>query len=934
LSRLYLFNAAGGKFDYRLPCPREQAHAQWAFPLQTHRYSGAVADETRPNPDVLLAALQKEDAKQTRGKLKVFFGMAPGVGKTYAMLEAARRELAAGRDVVIGYVETHGRKETDALAEGLPVIPRLRTTYRGVDLTEMDLDAVITRKPQLALVDEFAHTNAPGSRHPKRYQDVLELLDAGIDVFTTLNVQHIESCAEAVRQITSTTIRETVPDTALDNAEFELVDLPPEELRARLAAGKVYVPEAARAAQQNFFRAGNLSALRELALRFAAEHVGQDVLAYRQAHGVVDPWKSGQRLLVAVSASPTSASLVRWARRLAGDLRAPWLAASVELPRPLNHDEQARLAQHLALARQLGAQVLSTTDDDVARGLLRIAREQNVTQIVVGKPAGLRALSPFQSGSLLNRLIRESGNIDIHAVRAEGETRLLRRPAIPRLDAATARGCGLAVAVVAATTGLNAVLQYWIGNQALALLYLLSVVVLAMFVGRGPTMFAATLTALTWDFFFTVPHYSFRIMNANDAIMFLTYFAVALAMGHLAARLRAQQEAERRREQRATALYMLTRELAQASDVADLLAIIIREVSKTARADVALSLYEEGQENGLTPYFASTWPLPEKEQSVASWAFSHRQPAGHGTDTLPSADGLHLPLMAGDRAVGVLSIRFHDDIPLAADQRDLLDAFVRQIALVLDRQRLRDAEQQANLMAESERLSRTLLNSISHEIRTPIAAIAGAASNLSERSDAAKNPFEKAMLAEIQEATGRLNRLVGNLLNITRVESGHVKVHFDWCDLEDLIQVTLKEIDKDLVGHQVTVDVARNLPLVRVDFVLMQQVLTNLLLNTAVHTPPGTTIQISAMTQGETLVLSVADSGPGLPPEALSMIFEKFYRAPSAPAGGTGLGLAIVKGFIEAQGGRVEAQNRATGGALFTIRLPLAKPPVAVEANA
>ena len=347
-----------------------------------------MPDLERPNPDTLLAALQKEEAKKKRGTLKVFFGMSPGVGKTYAMLEAARRELTAGRDLVIGYVETHGRKETEALAEGLPVIPRLSIEYRGVTLTEMDLDTVLARHPQLVLVDEFAHTNVPGSRHPKRYQDVLELIEAGIDVYTTLNVQHVESRAEAVRQITGVTIRETVPDTALDAAEFELVDLPPEELRTRLAAGKVYIPESARAAQEHFFKPGNLSALRELALRFAAEHVGQDVLAYRQAQGIGDPWKSGQRLLVALSPSPTSAALVRWARRLASELQAPLLAVYVELPRALNADEQERLNRHLALARELGAQVIHTTDSDVARGLLRVARDQNVTQLVVGKPAG------------------------------------------------------------------------------------------------------------------------------------------------------------------------------------------------------------------------------------------------------------------------------------------------------------------------------------------------------------------------------------------------------------------------------------------------------------------------------------------------------------------------------------------------------------------
>ena len=892
-----------------------------------------MADQERPNPDVLLAALQKEDAKAKRGKLKVFFGMAPGVGKTFAMLEAARRELAAGRDVIIGYVETHGRKETDALTVGLPIVPRRTAEYRGVTMTEMDLDAVLLRHPQLVLVDEFAHTNEPGSRHPKRYQDVLELLESGIDVFTTLNVQHVESRAEAVRQITNVSIRETLPDSALDGAEFELVDLPPEELRARLAAGKVYVPEAARAAQDNFFRPGNLSALRELALRFAAEHVGQDVLAYRQAHGVGDPWKSGQRLLVAVSASPSSASLVRWTRRLAGELQAPWLAVYVELPKPLNEDEQARLGRHLAVARELGAEIVSTADADIVRGLLRVAREQNVTQLVVGKPIGWRALDLLRGGSLLNRLIRESGHIDVHAVRAEGEAPLLRRPARPRISAAVLQSYGAALGVVAGVTGINAILQRWLGNQPVALIYLLSVVILAMFVGRGPTLAAATLSALLWDFFFTEPRFSLRIINAGDWMMFLTYFIVAIAMGNLAARLRAQQEAERRREQRATAMYLLTRELAQATDFADLLAIIIREVGRSFRADVALLLPEESQSEALTPYFASTWSLSEKEQSVADWTLRHRQPAGSATDTLPSAEGLHLPLTAGDHAVGVLSLHFKDRAALATEQRDLLDSFVRQIALVLDRQRLRDAEQQAKLVSESERLSKTLLNSVSHEIRTPIAAIGNAAANLCETPRGALNSFQRQMVDEIQEAAERLNRLVGNLLNMTRLESGHVKAKLDWCDVADLIQATLKEIERDMGSHKVSIGTAPDLPLVRMDFVLMQQVLINLLLNVAAHTPTGTPVKIEAKIDAGLLALSVSDSGSGLPPETLPFIFDKFYRAPSAPAGGTGLGLAIVKGFVEAQGGKVQAENQPGGGARFTVRMPLSKPPPVTEAK-
>lgn len=893
-------------------------------------YTQPMTDQERPNPDVLLAALQKEDAKANRGKLKVFFGMAPGVGKTYAMLEAARRELTAGRDVVVGYVETHGRKETDALTAGLPIVPRYTIDYRGVAMTEMNLDVLLARRPQLALVDEFAHTNAPGSRHPKRYQDVFELLDVGIDVFTTLNVQHVESRAEVVRQITGISIRETLPDSVLDGAEFELVDLPPEELRARLAAGKVYVPEAARAAQENFFRPGNLSALRELALRFAAEHVGQDVLAYRQAHGVADPWKSGQRLLVAVSASPTSASLVRWTRRLAGELHAPWVAVYVELPQPLNEDEQARLARHLALARELGAEIITTTDADVAHGLLRVAREQNVTQLVAGKPVGWRALDLLFGGSLLNRLIRQSGHIDVHAVRAEGEAPLLRRPARPHFDSTVAQSYGAALAVVAAVTGLNGLLQRWLGNQPVALIYLLSVVTLAMFAGRGPTLAAATLTALLWDFFFTEPRYSFRILNAADAMMFLTYFVVALAMGHLAARLRAQQDAERRREQRATAMYLLTRELAQATDFADLLAIIIREVGRAFRAEVALLLNEESEE-ALTPYFASTWGLCEKEQSVADWAFRRRQPAGAGTDTLPSAEGLHLPLLAGDHTVGVMSLHFKDQAALATEQRDLLDSFVRQIALVLDRQRLRDAEQQAKLISESERLSKTLLNSVSHEIRTPIAAIGNAAGNLYEPQRGSLNEFQRTMVDEIKEAANRLNRLVGNLLNMTRLESGHVKPKLDWCDVQDLLQATLKDIERDMAGHPVSIHPAPDLPLVRMDFVLTQQALTNLLLNVVAHTPAGTPVTLEATVLSQSLLLTVTDKGPGLPPETLPFIFDKFYRAPSAPAGGTGLGLAIVKGFIEAQGGRVQASNQPGAGARFAIRMPVTKPPPVAE---
>lgn len=886
--------------------------------------------EGRPNPDALLAAIQSEALRQQRGRLKVFLGMCAGVGKTYAMLEAGQRELKAGRDVVIGYVETHGRKETDALTAGLPTLPRARFEYRGVQLTDFDLDATLARRPQLVLVDEFAHTNAPGARHPKRCQDVLELLAAGIDVFTTLNVQHLESRAEVVRQITGIAIYETVPDTVLAGAELELVDLPPDELRARLAAGKVYLAERAATAQDNFFRAGNLSALRELALRFAAEQVGQDVRDYRQAHGIADPWKSGQRLLVAVSASPTSASLIRWARRLAGELRAPWLAVYVEQPRAVGEPENRRLAEHLALARELGAEVVTTSDPDVVAALLRVARERNATQIVVGKPAGWRVLELFRGGSFLNRLIRESGNVDVLAVRAETAGAPGRPGRPPRLAQSDLRSYGIALGVSAVATVLNAVLQRWIGYQSVALVFLLSVVLLGMFVGRGPTLAAATVTALLWNFVFTEPRFTFRIDNAEDTMLFATYFVVALAMGHLAARLRAQQIAERAREQRATALYLLTRDLAESGDLAQLLGVVVRHVGEAFRADVALSLPDETGPAPLTPYFASTWTLPEKELSVAVWALQHQQPAGRGTDTLASAEGVHLPLMAGDRVPGVLSLRFPNAATVPPAQRELLDAFARQIALVLDRQQLRDAEARATLVAESERLGKTLLNSVSHELRTPLAAIASAASGLREAG--ALNPAQRTLAGEVDEATARLNRLVRNLLDLSRLEAGHLHPRLDWHDLHDVVRLACESLSRGLADRAVTVDIAFGHEPVKLDAALTEQILVNLLGNAAAHTPPGTPIVVSARLEPDWLVPDVADRGPGLPPGLATRLFDRFQRGPDAAPGGTGLGLSLVKGFAEAQGGRVEAANRPDGGARFTVRLPRVKlPPVPEE---
>jgi len=890
-----------------------------------------MIEETERNPDLLLAAIQKSESRANRGQLKVFLGMSAGVGKTYAMLEAAHRAQQEGRQVVIAYVETHGRKETDELAQGLVSVPRRPVEYRGVTLHEMDIDAVLARRPQLALVDELAHSNAPGSRHAKRYQDVVEILDAGIDVYTTLNVQHVESRTDTVRQISGATVNETVPDSILDGAEIEVVDLPPDELLKRLDEGKVYLPDRAEAAMMNFFRIGNLNSLREMALRLAAEHVGQDVRAYMQAMQIAGPWKSGHRLLVAVSPSPYSMNMVRWTRRLADSLDCPWLAVHVERLEPPSEDEQARLNQNLSQARELGAEVITTADTDVARALLRVARQHNVTQIVIGKPGQRGLFDRFQGGRLLRRLIAESGDIDVNVVRADKAD----SPPEPRRFSPTLEPqfCqyGLAVAAVAVGTAMNAALDAFVGYYALALLYLLTVVALALFVGRGPVLLSATLSALLWNFYFLPPRRTFHITNVQDALMFGMYFVVALVLGQLTARIRAQERAERRREKRSTALYLLTRDLVDAGTVDEMSQRLVAQVTRGFDCDAALLLREADGNLARAAHPASSFILSEKEQSVAAWAFRSGKTAGRFTSNLPLSEAMHLPLVTKQGSVGVLCVRFTHDWQPTLEHRDLLDAFARQTALVLDRLRLSAEAEQARLVAESERLSKSLLNSVSHELRTPIAALTTAASALNAIESGTQPALARTLAEEIQTGTARLNRLVANLLDMTRLESGRVKPHLEWCDIKDLVNNAVRKSCREMAQHEVTVSLPAKLPLLLLDPGLMEQVLLNLLVNASNYTPVGTQVQIGVQTVPGELIITVADRGPGLPPESIPLLFDKFYRGPGAPAGGTGLGLSIVKGFIEAQGGRAEAANRDGGGAIFTLYFPIIEPPPAKD---
>jgi two-component system, OmpR family, sensor histidine kinase KdpD len=875
------------------------------------------ASPQRPDPDAILAKLRLDESRSKRGQLKVFFGMCPGVGKTYAMLRAARKEQSDGVDVLVGIVETHGRIETEALLNQLTVLPRKEMAYQGIVLKEMDLEAILQRRPSLAVVDELAHTNNPGSRHAKRWQDVVELLDAGIDVFTTINVQHIESRADAVRQITGATVHETVPDSVLDLAdEIELIDLTPESLRERLKEGNVYIGERAATAAEMFFREANLIALRELALRYTAECVDRQA---REMHAVTARrivWRSGERLLVAIGASPFSTQLIRWTRRMSAALGAPWVAVYVESSQPPSPENQRLLDRNLALARELGAEVVTTHDEDVASALVRVALERNATQIVVGKSRGTRWLELLRGGSLADRLVHIGGNIDIYVVPADPVSQ--RKAILAWPTTSSVREYIIALGIIFAITALGLFLptDYYL---SIGLVYLLAVILLSLWVGRWPILAAGVLSALTWDYLFIPPRFTLYISKTEDYILFGTYFVVALVSGQFTARIRAQSRNERLREEHATALLQLTRALAGSKTLDEAVFAALRQVDELFGAQTALEFVGETGEDPAA-HFAGSYVLDEKERSVAEWTFHNRRNAGRFTDTLPTCAGYYVPLLREDKAVGVLGIKVPVEKTLTLAQRDLLEAFARQLALIIEREHLRAASERERILVESDKLHRTLLESVSHELRTPLAVISSVTENL-PNADAT---LRGNLIAEQRTALHRLNRLVGSLLDQIRLEGGVLKPFFDWCDATDLVRAAVENTRDALTGHPLEIVIQENMPSVRSDFALTEQALANLLLNAAHHTPIGTpvSIKVGIENDGKSVFLTVADRGPGFPIGFREQLFKKFTRGPNAPTGGLGLGLSIVRGFITAQGGDVILDDNPGGGARITLHLP------------
>jgi two-component system sensor histidine kinase KdpD len=881
-----------------------------------------MSDE-RPDPDALLRRLAVEE--RTRGRLKVFFGASPGVGKTYAMLEQARAQKAEGRDVVIGWVETHGRAETAALAEGFERIAPREVEYRGVRLQEFDLDKALARKPALLLLDELAHTNAPESRHAKRWQDAEELLDAGIEVYTTLNVQHVESLNDLVNSVTGIAVRETVPDRVLDAAaEIEFVDLPPEELLKRLAEGKVYVPDRAAEAVRSFFRRGNLLALRELALRRTAEHVDADVQHYRRDHEIGATWPVAERILVCVRPNPESDRLVRAARRMAAGMKAEWIVSYVESPAQpaLSAAERQALAHTIKLAEELGAETVSLSGNSVAEALLAFARERNVSRIVVGRPAHSRWLDRLK-GSLLDDIVRGSGGIEVHVVAGDPtkSPALADAPKAPGAPESLAYAWSAAVVVV--STLVCAAMYERFDKSNLIMVYLLGVAVVATFYGRGASALAAVLSVAAFDFFFVPPHLTFAVTDTQYLITFAVMLVVSLLISTLAARVRAQAEASRLREERTRVLYAVSRDLAGARTVEEVAQAASRHVEAIFQGPATVLL--PGKDAHLVASDGGP-PADAREAAVAQWAFDHRQLAGLGSDTLPGASMAWVPLRGSQGALGVLGVRPADPLlPLGREQLDLLDTLARQVASGLERVRLASEAEEARLAAETERLRSALLSSVSHDLRTPLATITGAASTLLQPG-ALGPEAERELKEAIYEEGDRLNRLVTNLLDMTRLESGSFQLAKDWESLEELVGTALGRLERELAGRKVSVQLPADLPLVSVDGLLIEQVFVNLLDNSAKYTPTGSPITIAATVGGGEVTVEVADEGPGIPPGAEEQVFEKFYRGGAGPRG-SGLGLPICRAIVTAHGGRIWAENRSPRGVAFRVTLPLAEGP-------
>jgi two-component system sensor histidine kinase KdpD len=877
-------------------------------------------DHTSPSPDALLKAPEKEG----RGKLKIFLGAAPGVGKTYEMLSAARRRKAEGIDVVAGLVETHGRADTEAQMIGLEVVPRHKVEYKGRALDEMDIDAILKRRPGLVLVDELAHTNVEGSRHPKRYMDVEELLAAGIDVYSTLNVQHIESLNDVVARITRIRVRETVPDRVLNAAdEVELVDLTPADLIGRLREGKVYVREQAQRALRHYFSPGNLTALRELALRRTAERVDEQMLSYMREHAIAGPWAAGERVIVCLDPSPAAANAVRAARRTADGLDAELIALYVETDRhgALSETERGHLAEAMRLAERLGAEIVTLPGRSVAEEILAFARSRNATRVVLGKSQRSRWFE-LRHGSVVDDLVRSSSGLAIEVVAAEQGKSTTSPPDWLRNVPLTPGPYLEGVLTTAVATAVGVTIDRLIVLPNISLVFVVPVLVAAARHGLVPSLWVSALSVLAYNFFFLPPLYEFTIRDPANVVALFFFMVVAVVASALAARTRSQTEAARREARTTAELYAFSRKIAGVMDLYDLLWTIVTHLARLLNAEIVILMPDEGRLESRAA-FPPDSDFTDADLAAARWSWEADHPTGKGTDTLPGGRWLFVPIRTVRGPVGVIGVlALKEGRELSAADRRTLDAVGNQAAIAIERMTLASDIDNARLGEERERLRSAMLTSVSHDLRTPLASIIGALSSLKSYRDRYDQPTRDELLGTALSEAERLDRFVGNLLDMTRLDAGAIVPNREPVDAGDLVSTVLRRAAPVLQDRKVVSSIAPDLPTLSLDFVLAEQVLFNLLDNAAKYSPEDGRIEIEARRAGGRVEIVVRDEGPGIAAEALDRIFDKFYRADDGDRrrAGTGLGLAIAKGFVEVQGGTLIGRNRSDrSGAEFVV---------------
>lgn len=874
-----------------------------------------------------------------KGNLTIFLGAASGVGKTYAMLEAALGRVAEGIDVVVGVIETHGRVDNEAMLQGLTVMPRRSQEYMGRIFHEMNLDAVLARRPQLVLIDELAHTNAEGSRHKKRYMDVKELLSAGISVYTALNIQDLESLNDIVTQITGVTVGETVPDRILETAsQIQLIDIPPEELIQRLKDGKVFVPDQETESFKNFFRPGNINALRELALRYTAQRVDRQLESYRRVHGIDGPWPTAEKILVCISASPFSAQLIRIAKRMTEKVQGELFAVHVETLRrfPNSEAEKDSMAKNLRLAEELGAEIIGLTGNSVAEAILELARKRNVSQIIIGKPEHTRFWE-IVHGSVVDKVIRLSQGISIHVIPGRHpETETTQTPTVKNGEevGTTAQRWNskkiipylVSSLMVIAMTLILTLVNPFLGLVNISLAYLLPILISAARWGTLPALVTALMGTIAFDLFFVPPIFKFTVSDLRYLISFAILMLVGLITGTLSDRLKKQVNYSRQRENSISALYSLSREMAVVDNLEGVLECIVNNVSKTLEGQVMLLLPNEQAQLVLRKDSGLNNFLEKPELSVATWVYEQGQKAGHGTETLGTAKALYLPLSTELGRQGVLGIYSNERKAHFDPERiRLLEAFTGLAAMAINQVKLAEQARVSLSLIESERLRTALFNSLSHDLRTPLASIIGSVTGLLEDQNVVYSPeARKELLKTIRHGAERMNRFISNLLDMARLESGMLRLNKEWCDLQDIIGVAINRLGDTLTRRPLDIDIQEGLPLVQADGILIEQVLINLLDNALKYSEAASTIRISIRQQGKQLEVVVANRGHSIPETDLSKVFDKFYRLSSPlQVSGTGLGLAICKGLIEAHGGDIWAENNKLGGVTITFTLPL-----------